>query len=196
MKTTKTRLVLAFAAGVLTAGAASLALRQPNLDCETGDLLRGLGPSSSRIESLFGDWIHHVRACHIGEYLVVAPIQANNPDILLAKNGKPFFIASRGETIVMDEDHVLYDRERNRKISFAAYNPAQRAWIEHVDLNADGTIDWRTTETANRAAKHEVRLGDRWLEVTRRDGQSGTVLDGRFMAINEARAYLSAQRLP
>jgi hypothetical protein len=174
----------------MTAALAGLAVRTPGLDCETGDLIRGLGPSSARIEKLFGEWIHQVRACHIGEYLVVAPAQAGVAEILVARNGKPFFIASNSETMVMDEDHVLYDRERARKISVAAYNPAQRAWIEHVDIDADGTIDWRTTDAANRPPKHEVRLGDRWLEVSVRNGQSGTVLDGRFMSIGDARSYL------
>jgi hypothetical protein len=101
-----------------------------------------------------------------------------------------FLVASETVTMVMGDDHVLFDRERGRKLSVAAYNPGQKAWIENVDINADGTIDWRTTEASGRPTKHEVRLGDRWLEVIRRNGQSGIIVNGQFMSTDQARAIL------
>jgi len=84
--------------------------------------------------------------------------------------------------------------ERAGLISYAAYDPVQQAWIENRDYGADGTVDARTTEIAGRLPKEEMRVGDHWLAIVERDGKRGTVLNGRFMSIAEARAELSANR--
>ena len=36
-------------------------------------------------------------------------------------------------------------------------------------------------------------LGERWLERVERDGQVGTILEGRFMSIADARAKLGVK---
>jgi len=37
------------------------------------------------------------------------------------------------------------------------------AWIENLDVRADGTLEYRTTEINGQRVKQEYRVGDQWL---------------------------------
>ena len=97
---------------------------------------------------------------------------------------------------VVDDDGAWYEWNRGREvITFAAYHSARKAWIENYDVNADGTIEMRTVDSGDHKKKQEVPGDDRWLEMVKRDGHNGTVVNDRFMSLDEARARLATERL-
>jgi hypothetical protein len=87
---------------------------------------------------------------------------------------------------------VTHQSGRNY-VSYSAYDPSQGAWIENTDSGPDGSIDLRTTDVAGRPLKTEFRVGERWLVRVERNGQVGTILDGRFMSLADARAKLGVK---
>jgi|SRR5215471_2722598 len=89
---------------------------------------------------------------------------------------------------------VLLDLTRStssqRTLSYAGYDPERNAWIENIDSGVDGSLDLRMTETPGRPKTIELRIGERWIERVDRDGKVGTILDGRWMPLADARAKL------
>ena len=168
-----------------------------SVECRAGDMASTLNAQNTKdFENFFGAWIHRARQCHVGDYVVVAPVSAGRSDIIVARNGKAIFMASNEITQVVDDDRVLYEWNRGRSvITFAAYDPERKAWVENYDVNADGTIEMRTIDFGDHEKKQEVPGDDRWLEVLKRDGRSGTVVNDRFMSLSDARAKLAAERL-
>jgi hypothetical protein len=76
-------------------------------------------------------------------------------------------------------------------ISYAVFDSQQRTWIENIDVDSDGRADLRTTEASDTSVKTEFRVGDRWLERVTSAGRTGTILDGQFMTVEQAREKLS-----
>ena len=163
--------------------------------CRTGDMTSGFSAQEiGKMETLVGGWIHNALECRIGDYLVDGPAHDGAANIFVTRHGEPSILASEKTTTLFDRHRIVYQWERSGLISYAAYDPVQLAWIENRDYGADGTVDARTSEIAGRLPKDEMRVGDRWLEIVERDGKRGTVLNGRFMSVAEARAELSANR--
>jgi hypothetical protein len=191
--------IFQFVGGFLTAALIAFVYysTRPSSRCTTGDLALGLlGKDAALIENALGDWTHNVHECHVGDLVVDVPAKPGGAAVLVGRDGKPLFAESNGTTTVMDQGHVVYERNRGRNwISVSAYDPGERAWIENVDADANGTIDLRITEfTSGAAQKREVRMGDRWFEVIKRNGRSGTLVDGRFMSLDEAREKLERSK--
>lgn len=187
----KLRMVLVFAAGFATAVIfGSISVRPEPVTCKTGDMTRAPGAGDGKdLERVLGGWIHKARECHVGEYLIVVPEKPQTAGILVGRNRKPVFMASNSTIDVLDQDRVVYEWDRERRtISFDVYDPARQAWITNVDADADGTLDLRWTSVADRVTKTEFRAGDQWLEFVKRDGRGGTVLNGRFVSIDDALA--------
>lgn len=160
----KLKVLFIFGAGFATAMILALGSR-PSVECQAGDLASALNVEKGKqFESLFGVWIHKARQCHVGDYVVVAPASTGRSDIIVTRNGKPFFMASDTVTQIVDDDRVLYEWDRKREvITFAAYNRARKAWIENYDVNADGTVEMRTVEVDNHKKWQEVPGDVRWL---------------------------------
>lgn len=118
-----------------------------------------------------------------------------------------FNVDGKGNTLVAIGDSItLADVDKKRTLfelthgqsgrnffSYSAYDPSKGAWIENIDSGPDGNLDLRRTEIAGRPLKTEFRVGEHWLERVERDGQVGTMLDGRFMSIADARARLGVK---
>jgi hypothetical protein len=81
---------------------------------------------------------------------------------------------------------------RECRVGDSGYDAATQAWIDNLDFGADGIVDFRTTEIAGRQVKQELKVGDRWLELLKRDGRTGVVLDGQFMSGADARTKVAA----
>jgi hypothetical protein len=164
-------------------------------NCRTDTLAAGKSPQDFKeTRDLFGDWVRDARVCTVGEYLIIGPAKGGSSDIVVSRKGKAVFVVSKTQTQVVGEDRVLFERDTNRQfISFAAYDSAQRTWVDNIDMNADGTLDARI-DTSEHATKREIRLGDRWLELVKRDGKTGTVINGKFMSIDEAGEALGVKK--
>jgi hypothetical protein len=192
----KAKLATAFAAGFLVAAIVGFARPVPRPLCRTGDMTKGIGAESAKeLEDFAGGWIHNARECRVGDYLVDAPDRQGSPDIFLSRMGEPFLVSYRNTTTLYDADghRVLYEWDRAKSvIRYAGYDAATQAWIENLDFGADGIVDFRTTEIAGRQVKQELKVGDRWLELLKRDGRTGVVLDGQFMSGADARKKLAA----
>jgi hypothetical protein len=117
-----------------------------------------------------------------------------------------FNVDGRGNTLVATQSSIsLADVDKKRTlfamthqpgrnyISYSAYDPSQGAWIENTDSGPDGNIDLRTIDVAGRPLKTEFRVGERWLVRVERNGQVGTILDGQFMSLADARAKLGVK---
>jgi len=93
---------------------------------------------------------------------------------------------------------VQYETTRSAKgpgfVSFATQDPKTGAWIDSIDFESNGSVDYRTTESADGTSKRELSVDQRWLEVVKRDGRDGVVLDGEFMTAAAAREKLSARQ--
>jgi hypothetical protein len=191
----KFRVLFFFGAGFVSAVILGLGPGSP-AQCRAGDMASTLGAQKSKdFEGLFGAWIHQARQCHVGDYLVVAPAAAGRSDIIVARNGTPFFMASDEIVQVVDNDHVLYELNRGRHvITFSAYDPARQAWIENYDVNADGTIEMRTVDSGNHRQRQEVPGDDRWLEVVKRSGDGEPAVDDRFTSLKQTRAKSAGKR--
>lgn len=185
----KLGILFSFAAGFLVA--TLLGFRAgPAADCRVGDMGGALNAQAGKsLEQVFGSWVHNARQCHVGDYLVTAPSATGQPDILVARNGKTFYIAiSATRTGVVDDGRVLYEWDRSRKvITYAAYDAARKGWVENYDVNADGTIELRTIESGSGKTR-EIPASDRWLPLVSRDGRSGTILNHQFVPIDDVRA--------
>jgi hypothetical protein len=85
---------------------------------------------------------------------------------------------------------VTHPASGPRTISYMSYDAARKAWIESIDVGMDGNLDLRMTEVPGRPKTIELRIGERWIERVDRDGRAGTILDGRWMSLADARAKL------
>jgi hypothetical protein len=192
------KILLSFGAGVLVA--MLLGFRSgPSGDCSVGDMQSALhAQTGNALEQTFGSWVHKARVCHVGDYVVVAPVAPGQSDIIVSRNGQTSYVAmSSTQTEVVADGRLLYDFDRSRKvITYAAYDAARKIWIENYDVNADGTIELRTIESGTKGTVREVPASDRWLPLVNRDGRSGTVLGQQFMSIDEARAMLGDGQSP
>ena len=115
-------------------------------------------------------------------------------------DGKKNTLLVTGDSITLndpDKPRVLFEvtyRPSGRNhVSYSAFDPSQGAWIENLDDGPDGSVDLRFTEVPGRPVKTEFRVGERWLERVKREGQVGTILDGEFMSVAEARARLAVK---
>lgn len=161
-----TLLLPVFGAGFVAAVILGLG---PGPACRTGDLTHALNAQKSKqFEEAFGAWVHQTRQCHVGDYQVIAPLRAGAADLLVLRNGKAVFSTSERVTRFSDDERVMYEWQRGRVITYAAYDAGRHAWIENYDVNADGTIDTRTIALAGQPARREIpAVGYRWLEVAK-----------------------------
>jgi hypothetical protein len=188
--------ILVFAAGFITAGLLVLwAVATKRIEaCRILDLTTGFDAQQTKdMEEVAGGWIHHARHCVVGRYGFDVPTTPESHNILMGQDGRAMFFASKDGVTVLDHDHVIYEWNRAKNfMAVDAYDSAQRAWIENLDTRADGTIDVRMTNfTDARPQKVEIQVGDRWLEIVKRNGRKGTILDGQFMSVDEARGKLT-----
>jgi hypothetical protein len=189
------RTIAAFIAGFTAAGILGFVrfgtASQPS--CQSGDLTSFFGSDQAHeAEKTSGAWIHHVRVCRMGDYLVSASTNPEAGGIIVGKKGAPIFVASpRGISVNDEHSHVLYDFDAVRKvITYDAYDTERKVWIENIDLNADGIVDVRRTGAPGQVVTQELRIADRWLELVTQQGRSGVLLNGRFMSVDEARSQL------
>jgi hypothetical protein len=192
----KVKLAIAFAAGFLAAVIVGLVGPVSRSLCRTGDMTAGLDAERAKeLEDFAGGWIHDARECRVGDYLVIAPDRQGSPDMVLSRMGKPFLGVSKDTTMLLDADgrRVLYRWDRAKStISYAGYDAARQAWIDNLDIGAEGGVDFRTTEISGQQVKQELKVGDRWLEFLKRDGATGVLLDGQVMSVDDARKKLAA----
>jgi hypothetical protein len=193
----KWKAVLFFVAGFLTAGVLVVcAAAAKRIEaCRIVDLTAGFDPQQAKDgEAMIGGWIHHARHCVIGRYAVDVPATPESNTIFVGQDGHGIFFASKDGITVLDHDHPMYEWNRAKNfMTVDTYDSAQRAWIEHIDSDADGTMDARmTTFTDGRPPKIEFRGGDRLLELVVRDGRKGAMVDGQFMSVDEARAKFTS----
>jgi hypothetical protein len=109
-------------------------------------------------------------------------------DLLTISNGSITLANPESNRILAS---VEYHQSGSHSVTYAVYDASQAAWVENT-VEPDGKIYLRTTETAGGPAKTEVRIGERWVETVKRDGQTGMIVDGRFMSVAEALAKLKA----
>ena len=185
-----------FAAGFLAAAIVGFFRPAPTSPCRTGDLTIGIGAEKAKeLEDFAGGWVHHARECRVGDYLMVAPDRQGSPELILSRKGQSFLAVSKNLTMLLDADgrRIVYEWDRERSvISYAGYDAPRQAWIDNIDFGADGAVDYRTTEISGRQVKQEWKIGNRWLEIVKRDGSTGVVLDGTFMSVTDARKKAAA----
>jgi hypothetical protein len=139
-------------------------------------------------------WTRRRLACAAGDYIVAVPSEGGHgEDAILIRKGRPFLLVGSEQTSLLDESgkRIIFqitpaNSHRVSMISYEGYDQVQGAFVENVDIGADGTLDYRTTKVAGRDVKQEYRVGERWLEVVRRDGLPGVIFGGRFMAVADA----------
>jgi len=183
----KLAILLSFGAGFLAASILGWRAA-PSGDCRIGDMGNALNARDGKaLEQLFGAWVHHARACHVGDYLAIAPSAGGGSDVLLSRNGKTFYVAvSDTRTEIVDDGRVLYEWDRGRRlITYAAFDAARKSWIENYDVNADGSIELRTIGSGSGEKVREVPASERWLPLVTRDGRSGTILNHQFVPLDE-----------
>jgi len=188
---------------VAIAGIGSCARGSAMSRCRIGDLTASSNPEGSKLSQGLGPWVKRVRECDVGEYRIDVPAEGGHAEIMVSRNGHALFLSAGETTIVMDSsgrrvlfDAVLAEGVGAPSISYATYVRSTDAWVENVDLGADGTVDYRTTETAGGPTKREFSVDQRWLEMVRRGDREGVVLDGEFMTVAAARERLAAKRKP
>jgi hypothetical protein len=188
------KLATTFAAGFFVAVILGFLRPNPRPLCRTGDMTKGIGAGRAKeLEDFAGGWIRNARECRVGDYLVDAPDRQGSADLFLSRLGKPLLRLSSNTTTLVDADgqRILYQWDREKSvISYAGYDAARQAWIENLDIGADGLVDVRTTEVSGRQVKRELRIADRWFELLKRDGNTGVVFDGRFTSVDDARKRL------
>jgi len=164
-------------------------------ECREGDMGSALNAGTGHtLEETFGAWVHKARQCHVGDYLVIAPAATGQPDIIVSRTGKTFYFRTSGDqTSIIDDGHPLYEWDRKEKmITYSAYDDSRKSWVENYDLDADGSIEVRTIESGRDGKIKEVPVSKRWLPLISQNGRSGTVLNGRFVTIDEARTALAS----
>lgn len=191
-------------AGIL-AGGVALALGSASLGyragvaavCEQGDASVGLPAEGVRLLQTEAPWATQAVACRVGDLVVMVP--AAKTDTLrafISRRGRPFVIADGATMHLFDETgaRIVFQEQRNGRdrdrVSYSVVAGPERAVVENVDIDADGTLDLRSTDTPGTPRRTEFRVGDRWLELVTRDGRQGTVVDGEFMSADDARARL------
>ena len=96
----KVKLAIAFAAGFLAAVVLGFVVPATSPLCRTGYMTKGIGAERAKeVEDFAGGWIHNVRECRVGDYLVVAPDRQGSPDIFLSRMGKLFLGVSKDTTM-------------------------------------------------------------------------------------------------
>lgn len=189
----KLGILSSFGAGFLAATIVGFRPAPPG-ECRVGDMGSALNAGTGHtLEETFGAWVHKARQCHIGDYLVIAPATAGQPDIIVSRTGKTFYFRASGDqTSIIDDGRPLYEWDRKEKmITYSAYDDSRKSWVENYDLDADGSIEVRTIESGSDGKVKEVPASKRWLPLISQNGRSGTVLDDRFITIDEARARLA-----
>src|SRR5476649_2461063 len=169
--------------------------------CRTGDVTATLTPEiAQQLASGLGSWVRNVRECPVGEYLVDTPAVGGQGQIMLGRSGRPVLLLSPEQTTLFDETgkRIVFMASHGRspegnRTSYEVYDAARGAYVENMDLESDGTIDLRSTEIPGREKTFEFRVGDRWLELVKRDGRAGTILDAEFMSADDARKRLGAK---
>jgi hypothetical protein len=168
----------------------------------TGDLTGSLNSASAKmLRGELGPWVKHVRECHVGEYVIDVPAEGGHGEIMIGRKGQPVFSITGSTTIVMDSSgkRVLFEANEGKAVgipvvSYATHDRATDTWVENVDYGANGTVDYRTTETAGGTIKKEVSVDQRWLELVQRGDRTGVILDGEFMTPAAAKEKLAARR--
>ena len=133
--------------------------------------------------------------CTVGELLIDVPAAGSEPfRAYVGRRGRPFLFVDGQSITVFDErgKRILFSNSAG-SISYSTFVEAQSAVIENVASGADGTIDLRFTDVAGKPHKTEFPVGDKWLELVTRDGQKGTMLDGEFMSVPDARIRLEGR---
>ncbi len=172
------------------------------LRCGTGDMT-SLEPALSKgMQTAFGPWVHDVRVCRIGDYVIVTPATtAASGEILVGRRRRPLFYSDDHNTHVMDASgkRLLFSSTKGRTpqdntfISYTTFDPAQNAWIETVDYAGDGSVDFRMVEGPDQNKRTEYNVAQRWLELIHRGSLSGVMLNGEFMTPAAAREKLSTR---
>ena len=186
---------------VVMAGTVTCARGSIMSGCKTGDLTGSLNSASSKMMLELGPWVKHARECHVGEYVIHVPAEGGHGEIVVGRNGQPVFFVTSSSTILFDSSgkRVLFEADQGQAsglpvVSYATHVRATDTWVENVDFGADGTVEYRRTETAGGTVKKEVSVDQRWLEVVQRGGRDGVILDGEFMTAAAAREKLAARR--
>jgi hypothetical protein len=112
------------------------------------------------------------------------------------------FYSDARQTVVMDAagKRFLFNSTKGSApsdstfISYTTFDPSGNAWIETVDGEADGSVDFRLVDRAGEDVRTEYSVDQRWLQLVQRDAFRGVVLDGEFMTPAAAREKLSARR--
>jgi len=166
-----------------------------NARCRIGNMGGPFTSDNVQAEHDLGvDWARRALTCDMGEYQVVTPIdRSRSKGGYILRNGHMFLLVGEKGTAVHDDSgkRLLFaftsaTPERSATISYSAYDRTKGAWIENFDLDANGTLDYRTTEIDGRPIKHEYRIGEQWLEGVGRDNRYGVVVNGQFMPIADA----------
>jgi hypothetical protein len=189
----KVRLAGAFGAGFVAAIIIGVLRPVPKPQCAVGDLSREVDATEVRnIGSKAWAWVHDARVCHVGDYVVVAPDRRGLPDIVVARSQHPVLVVAGNAIFVQDKQRVVYEWDHDRSIiSYAGYDSMRAAWIDNLDMNADGVLDYRTTEIVGQPAKREVWMAERWLEMQTKGEHSGVIVNGAFMSLSDARKLLA-----
>ncbi len=123
-----------------------------SLTCRLGDLTSGITADQKKdLERSLGAWIHNVRECRVGDYIVDAPAREGSRAILVSRQKHMVLGVSKDAVMLMDDDgqHLLYRWDQaTGLVSYSPYDATQRAWIENYNVDPAGTIDRRSVETA------------------------------------------------
>jgi len=187
---------------VAMAGTATCAHGPIKSECKTGDLSGSLNSAASKmVRGEMGQWVKHVRECHVGEYVIDVPAEGGHGEIMVGRNGHPVFGITGSGTIVFDSsgERILFEAYQGQAgrlpvTSYATHVRAADTWVENVDFGANGTVDYRTTESADGKIKKEISVDQRWLEVVQRGDRTGVILDGEFMTAAAAREKIAVKR--
>lgn len=142
-------------------------------------------------------WAKQAMACKVGDLVVMVPsAQDDSVRAIISRRGRPFMIADGASKHLFDETgaRIVFQEQRNGRdrdrVSYSVVVASERKVVENVDIDADGTLDLRFTETPGASRRTDFRIGERWFEIVTRDGKQGVVLDGEFMSADDARARL------
>jgi len=188
----KSKTATAFVAGFGVAMLLGFLRPAPKPHCDVGDITGEFAREDAKNFEGVRGWAHNARVCNVGDYIVAGPDRRGSTDLLVGRPGEPLLVVQGSDTMLLYERRVVYAWDRAKAvISYAGYDSARQAWIDNIDAGADGTIDVRSTEIADRPKKWEFRIGDRWFDMSYQDGKNGLMVDGRFMTVDEARKALT-----
>lgn len=167
--------------------------------CRMVDMTDSVAPSEAKLLlENSAAWGGTTIECKLGDYLIDVPVEGARGELFIARNGRPFLIIDNDSRVMFDDGGQRMivewnrgtDPERGDALSYTGFDSARNAFVTNMDIGPDGSLDMRWIEVAGQPTRAEARIAERWLEIVNQDGQMGTVVDGQFMSIAEARARL------